>query len=80
MKIKPALQSIREDAIKQNKTLYDVNKKIFAAVYDQSKQKKALLEATEKKIPDKVESIRANVELGLEVNSSRISKCEARVC
>ena len=72
-------KSAKEDAIKQNKALHDENKKIFAAVHDQSKQNKALLEATEKKISDKVESIRANVELALEVNSSRISECEARV-
>ena len=38
-----------------------------------------MLEATEKKISVKVESICANVELALEVNSSRISERETRV-
>ena len=59
--------------------MHDENKKIFATVNDESKQNKVLLDATEKKISDKVESIRANVELALEVNSSHISECVARV-
>ena len=42
------------------------------------RQNKALLEATEK-ISDKVECIRGNVELALEVNSLHISECKARV-
>ena len=43
-KNKTSVQSIREDAIKQNKALHDENKKkIFVAVHAQSKQNKACL-------------------------------------
>lgn len=52
---------------------------MYTAVQDQSKQNETLLETAKKKISEKVELISPNVELGLEVNNSRISECEARV-
>ena len=68
-----------EEAAKQNKSLHDENKRIFMSVHDQAKQSKQLLESTEKRIGEKVELIRSNIETALEANNSRISECEAKI-
>ena len=38
-----------------------------------------MLEATEKRISERVEIIRSNIESVIEVNNSRISECEAKI-
>ena len=75
-------KATKEEAIKQNRSLqslHDENKKIYTAVHDQAKQNKQLLESTEKRIGEKVELIRTNIELALEANNSRLSDCEAKI-
>ena len=62
-----------EEAIKQNKSLHDENKRIYNTVHDQAKQNKQLLESTEKRIGEKVELILTNIELAVEANNSRLS-------
>ena len=59
----------KEEAAKQNKSLHDENKRIYTAVHDQAKQNKQLLESTEKRIGEKVEIIRSNIETALEAVS-----------
>ena len=49
MSILASIHKVQEDANKPNKTLHNENKKKFAAVHDQSKQNKSLLEATERR-------------------------------
>ena len=44
-----------------------------------AKQNKSIIEADEKKITEKVESIRADFEAALEINNSRITECETRM-
>ena len=48
-------------------------------MHEQAKQNKQLLESTEKRIGEKVELIRTNIELPLEANNSRLSDCEAKI-
>ena len=45
-------------------------KKIFAAVHEEVKKNKSIIEAAEKKITEKVESIRADFEAVLEISNS----------
>ena len=64
-----SIQKIQEDTTKQNKSLHDENKRIFTAVHEQAKQGKQLLVSTEKRIGEKVEIIRSNIETALEAVS-----------
>ena len=50
------LKSVRDDSKHQNKSIHEENKKIFAAVHEQAKQSKSIVEAAEKKITEKDES------------------------
>ena len=59
------LKSVRDEAKNQNK-------KIFAAIHEQTKQNKAIVEAAESKITEKVESIRVEFETAIALNLSLI--------
>ena len=66
------LKIVREDSKRQNK-------KIFAAIHEQAKQSKAIVEAAESKITEKVESIRGEFETAIALNNTRVTECETRV-
>ena len=70
---KANMQKMSDEAAKQNKSLHDENKRIYTAVHDQANQNKQLLASTEKRIGEKVEIIRSNIETALEANNSRIN-------
>ena len=53
-------KSVHDDSKQQNRSIHEENKKMFAAVHEQAKQNKNIVEAAEKKITEKVESIRAD--------------------
>ena len=72
-------KATKGETAKQNKSLHDENKSIYTAVHDQPKQNKQLLETTEKRIGEKVEIIRSNIETALEANNSCINDCEAKI-
>ena len=72
-------KQLRHDSKNQNRVIHEENKKILAAVHEQAKQNKNIVEAAEKKITEKVESIRVDFEAALEVNNSRITECETRM-
>ena len=63
----------------RDRSLHDENKSIYTAVYDQPKQNKQVLESTEKRIGEKVEIIRSNIETALEASNFRINDCEAKI-
>ena len=72
-------RSIRDDSKQQNRNIHEENKKIFPVVREQAKQNKSIIEAAEKKITEKVESIRADFEAVLEIKNSWITECETRM-
>ena len=73
------IKSGKIEAGKQNKSLHDENKKLYAAVQEQSKQSKQMIEAAEKRISETVEAMKADIEAYLEVNKSRLNEYGAKL-